>query len=43
MKKYWGYINRYPYPLISFGRNKKEAKKEFKRVFGENPISLFRA
>ena len=40
--KYWGFIKRYPNPLISFGKNKKEARKGFKRIFGEEPSSLLR-
>ena len=40
--KYWGFIRRYAYPLISYGKNKREAKREFKRLFGETPESLIR-
>ncbi len=40
--KYWGFINRYAYPLISFGKNEKEAIKEFKKLFGEKPTSFLR-
>lgn len=40
--KYWGFIDRYAFPLISFGKNEKAARREFKRLFGEKPTSFIR-